>query len=475
MIVGGPDINITAEGLIFLASFPIVYHNADSQKKKIYLENKGKSGIYMWVNTINNKKYVGSSADLHRRFSAYYSVAFLVKYDTMLIHRAILKYGYSVFSLHILEYCNKEDLVSREQYYIDRYSPHYNLIDNFSNKTNLKKNYVMPVRTDLKNSSNSSKKVLHTDVNKPRRFYSLSTFSRTLDPQFLTGFVDAEGCFLIDIYRDETCKTGWRVKIFFDINLHKKDQFLLERILNYYDGAGKLYISLNSIRYSVFSEKNIQIIIKHFDKYPLISKKRADYELWKQAFYIMLKKEHLTHEGLTKIVSIKAVLNKGLSDKLKEAFHLPAINSVIRPEIELPKHIFPQWLAGFINGEGCFCILVSKSKFYKTGASVQLQFSITQHHRDIELISLFKDFLKCGNIKIVKKQPCVVFIVTKLSDIQNIIIPLLQSSPLQGAKLQDYLDFVKVMKIMQSKAHLTREGLKKVIKIKNGMNRKREF
>jgi len=110
---------------------------------------------------------------------------------------------------------------------------------------------------------------------------------------------------------------------------------------------------------------------------------------------------------------------------------------------------------------GCFYILVSKSKSYKTGASVQLQFSITQDSREIGLISFFKDFLKCGFIKIQKKQPCGVFIVRKFSDIQNIIIPLLQNNPLQGAKLQDYLDRhcfaqqVKVMEIMENKAHLT--------------------
>jgi len=113
---------------ILFITFPIVYHNADTQKKQIYLNNKGKCGVYMWVNLINNKRYVGSSADLHRRFSAYYSVAFLTKYNTINIHRALLKYGYSSFSLHILEYCNKEDLLSREQYYLDLLKPEYNTL-----------------------------------------------------------------------------------------------------------------------------------------------------------------------------------------------------------------------------------------------------------------------------------------------------------------------------------------------------------
>lgn len=129
LLVGGPDIINSDLGILILcASFPIVFHNADSQKKEIYLNNKGKTGIYMWINTINGKRYVGSSSDLQRRFSAYYSVAYLTKYNTITIHRALLKYGYSAFSLYILEYCNKEDLVSREQHYLDLYKPEYNTL-----------------------------------------------------------------------------------------------------------------------------------------------------------------------------------------------------------------------------------------------------------------------------------------------------------------------------------------------------------
>jgi group I intron endonuclease len=45
----------------------------------------------------------------------------------MLIHKALLKYGYSGFKLEILEYCNKADLLNREQYYLDLLKPEYNI------------------------------------------------------------------------------------------------------------------------------------------------------------------------------------------------------------------------------------------------------------------------------------------------------------------------------------------------------------
>lgn len=44
----------------------------------------------------------------------------------MVICRALLKYGYSKFSLEILEYCDPENCVEREQYYLDLFPSNYN-------------------------------------------------------------------------------------------------------------------------------------------------------------------------------------------------------------------------------------------------------------------------------------------------------------------------------------------------------------
>lgn len=55
------------------------YNNADTYKDTIIEDNKGKSGIYLWRNLINDKIYVGSSSDLGRRFQKYYSIHRLEK------------------------------------------------------------------------------------------------------------------------------------------------------------------------------------------------------------------------------------------------------------------------------------------------------------------------------------------------------------------------------------------------------------
>lgn len=46
----------------------------------------------------------------------------------MIICRALLKYGYSEFKLEILEFCDADVLISREQYYIDELKPEFNIL-----------------------------------------------------------------------------------------------------------------------------------------------------------------------------------------------------------------------------------------------------------------------------------------------------------------------------------------------------------
>lgn len=74
-------------------------------------------------------------------------------------------------------------------------------------------------------------------------------------------------------------------------------------------------------------------ILPHFDKYNLITKKQADYILFKQIVMLVDQGEHLTDLGLQAIINIRASLNLGLSEVLKTAF--PKTIAVVRPFIPL--------------------------------------------------------------------------------------------------------------------------------------------
>lgn len=105
----------------------IVYDDADTNKLQAIKENKGKAGIYRWTNKLNGNRYVGSSINLGRRFISYYSFNYLSK-SKMSISKSLLKYGYSNFTLEILEYCDYNNVRLREQHYIDLLKPEYNIL-----------------------------------------------------------------------------------------------------------------------------------------------------------------------------------------------------------------------------------------------------------------------------------------------------------------------------------------------------------
>jgi hypothetical protein len=85
--------------------------------------------------------------------------------------------------------------------------------------------------------------------------------------------------------------------------------------LNSHPGDGSVHYSVQSIKHLA------NVIIPHgfAEKYPLISQKRADFELFKLAVEILNNKEDFSIEDLNKIVAIKAAMNSGLSGSLKEA------------------------------------------------------------------------------------------------------------------------------------------------------------
>ena len=105
----------------------------------------------------------------------------------------------------------------------------------------------------------------------------------------------------------------------FAITLHKRDEPVLSNIHKFL-GVGCYKKESNALHYRVQSLKDLKFLINHFNKFPLLTQKRAEFKLFKKVFKLMEQREHLTHEGLHKIVAIKASINRGLSEKLQSEF-----------------------------------------------------------------------------------------------------------------------------------------------------------
>lgn len=229
----------------------------------------------------------------------------------------------------------------------------------------------------------------------------------------------------------------------------------------------------------------MQVIVDHFDKYPLISAKVVDYLLFKKCFNLIKLQEHLTEEGLLKLIGIKASLNLGLPLNLKEAF--PKVEQYNRPAYTFKGIADPNWVAGFSSGDSSFSVKTGSSTTNKLGSRVQLRFEIGLNIREKDLIKGLATFFKLGYSS-ASKVPEVkeindkyVYItndsvhlqVIKFEDILNIVIPFFEEYPIQGKKSSDLADFKKAAELIKNKEHLTLGGFNKILEIKAAMNKVR--
>lgn len=132
----------------------------------------------------------------------------------------------------------------------------------------------------------------------------------------------------------------------------------------------------------------------------------------------------------------------------------------------------PFWVTGFIDGEGTFFVGITRHSTMALGYQVQLQFTITQHIRDADLMDKFTEFFGCGNIAS-DGSTKVQFRIRKLSDIKSVLLPFVKDHPLQTQKRLDAAAFFGVLALMETGEHLTVDGLAKIRDIKSTMNRAR--
>jgi hypothetical protein len=309
-------------------------------------------------------------------------------------------------------------------------------------------------------------------INKTLRKNLTSSLDK-LDPNWVTGFCDAEGCFSVII--DTTNPSKGRVKISFEINLHEKDQDILYKIKSFF-GIGNVY-HIRARKKSVYRVTNVNninnVIIPHFRSYPLISKKYTNYTLWSKVINLILNKEHLTEKGFLDILSLYASINRGVSKKVSQIY--TDIILAPKPLKLLPDNLNPQWVSGFVAGDGGFSIYVRPAKDYAIGEKVYCRFHIAQHSKDLELMKLFIKFFGCGTVSIrsnTSTSRCD-YIVQDTTNLIGNILPHFDSYPLLNLKQKDYKCFNECMTILKLKQHLNQEGLNKIKSLNLEMNSNR--
>ena len=126
-------------------------------------------------------------------------------------------------------------------------------------------------------------------------------------------------------------------------------------------------------------------------------------------------------------------------------------------------------LVGFTDVEGSFNLRFIKRA---TGRNqIDVRFRLTQHIRDLNLLTLITEYLGCGKIYMMSLANSLE--VFSYSVIRTKIAPFFTKYPLETEKLKNFKDFTLVAEWIKNRDHLTPEGLAKIIEIKSNMNMNR--
>ena len=135
-----------------------------------------------------------------------------------------------------------------------------------------------------------------------------------LDAQWVTGFVDGEGCFFVGLNEHSDMKTGVQVLPEFTVVQHERDVQLLFALKEFF-GCGVVRVNHGDrMAYRVRSVKHLlEHIVPFFVKHPLKTKKNVDFQKFRDVLLLMQAGNHLTIEGVERIRSIASQMNRGRS------------------------------------------------------------------------------------------------------------------------------------------------------------------
>ena len=132
--------------------------------------------------------------------------------------------------------------------------------------------------------------------------------------------------------------------------------------------------------------------------------------------------------------------------------------------------IHPDYITGYVDGEGSFLVSFSPRDKLTSGLDVRPSFSVSQRKDRCEVLSLMKSYFGCGSIRFNRYDQTNRFEVRSLGHLNRVVIPHFKRYPVLSSKKKDFELFVQVCEKMANKEHLNPLGLREIINIALRMN-----
>ena len=135
--------------------------------------------------------------------------------------------------------------------------------------------------------------------------------SREFLSAYISGYVDGEGCFTVSISPRAKLLVGWEVRPSFSVS-QNGDRAEVLHALQAYFGCGSIRPdrSDKTLKWETRRlEDLLDRVIPHFERFPLLSGKRLDFERFAAICRLQAAGAHRTKSGLIQIVQIARQMN----------------------------------------------------------------------------------------------------------------------------------------------------------------------
>ena len=146
--------------------------------------------------------------------------------------------------------------------------------------------------------------------------------------------------------------------------------------------------------------------------------------------------------------------------------------------------ITPDWVVGFVDGEGCFSLSLVRQaggasrRGYRLGWQVSPRFAVTQGERSRWALEGLWRFFGVGAVYRNRrfddhKEDLLRFDVSRLTELNDVIVPFFEAHPLRTAKGFDFSQFKCCLDIINRGGHTTRDGLIRILELAETMNHRK--
>lgn len=289
----------------------------------------------------------------------------------------------------------------------------------------------------------------------------------TLDPWYVTGFVEGDGSFYV-FAKSASVGSQKRLSFGFKVSQADYNQGILYALQSYFNEIGSISVDVSGhgvMKFEVHSPDDLlKYVVPHFDQYALRGSKGLNYATWREC--LMLHKGLVACEGdpFKRILQLVAGMGDGRSfdDKYAGApFH---------------KDLDPQWVRGFVDAEGCFYAHILKTK----PVYIDTTLEIAQSSHEVRLLASLRHFFGGSSLspKVdpydlesvrMAKRAVLRIKVRKMDRVWE----LFDAHPLLTDKQLDYRSLKAIWLLREKRAHLTPDGLERILALKAWMNNSR--